>query len=107
MALLVLAGFDRRRRAEDPEVRERRRALSMARAQLREAATRAPADALEVVADALRRMRAAAPEVEAGEIEAVLQECDTRRFAPTSGGVDEALLARANEAAEGFEARAR
>jgi hypothetical protein len=107
VGLVAWAWLDRRRRDEDPAVRERRRALAMARSQVREAGTRSGADILDVMADGLRRMRAAAPEVEASEIDALLVECDTRRFAPGDAGSHDALLERARAAAARFEELAR
>lgn len=106
LGLLALAWIDRRRRALDPAISERRRRLRAARSALDAAAGRPEAEGAGQVADALRRMRAELPEAEVAGFDLVLAECDARRFArDASPGapLDARLHARAREVARGLE----
>jgi len=98
--LIGLAWFDQRRRAVDPELRAQRARLRAAR---REIDT---GDSADVLADALRRMRAEVPGGSTPDLDAVIAACDALRFAPGRAAgtpVDSDLCARARALAATLE----
>jgi hypothetical protein len=99
-----LALLDRRRRDADPRVGRRRRVLAEELARVRSAGALPPDAGATAIAGALRRMLQEVPSAASAEIEAVLGECDARRYAPAGQQqpLSPELLARATRLAEGI-----
>jgi hypothetical protein len=86
LLLVTLAWLDRRRRDVDPVVTRRREVLAAQQRIVGEAANLEPVEAAERIAGALRRMLAEVPDYRDPELEALVGECDARRYAPPGGG---------------------
>ncbi len=100
--LVVLAWVDRRRRDEDPGLRARRERLAVLVGRIDGALSLSSDAALDALADALRRIRAEAPDADGAELDLLIGECEAARYAPEAVALDPTLVGRATEAARRF-----
>jgi hypothetical protein len=84
--LVALACVDRRRRDVDPALARRRGVLAEQQRVVQGARDLPPAEAAERIAGALRRMLAELPDYRDPELDALIGECDARRYAPPGRG---------------------
>jgi hypothetical protein len=83
-AFLALAGVMARRRNADPRARERALALARAQRAMKEAFALSDGGGATALGRALRELVATLPSEGGREIDQLIAECDTLRFAPTS-----------------------
>jgi hypothetical protein len=84
LGAVVAAVLDRRRRAVDPVVRERRARVARELARAERASEQPGRGGVESLAGALRALRAELPAARAGDLENFLARCDALVFAPAS-----------------------
>ena len=84
VAFLALAMVMARRRAADPRLVERGRALERARRSMEEAFALSGGDAAAALGRVLRELVAELPNEADAELDGLIAECDTLRFAPRS-----------------------
>jgi hypothetical protein len=84
LAFLALAGVMARRRNADPRTRERALALARAQRAMKEAFALSDGGGATALGRALRELVATLPSEGGREIDQLIAECDTLRFAPAS-----------------------
>ena len=97
-----LALLDRRRRDVDPATRRRQQTFSEELARIRSAGALPPGEGAAALAQALRRMLQESPSAANREIDALLGDCDVRRYAPagTQTPLPAGLIEQATRLAE-------